>query len=92
LTFTAADVLTATEPPGSLRDAVASTATPILLIGASDVPDEARAGRYIASGAPATVELWEVPGTGHTEALKTHPAEWEARVTDFLADALDVRT
>jgi pimeloyl-ACP methyl ester carboxylesterase len=92
LTFTAADVLTATEPPGSLRDAVASTATPILLIAAGDIPDEARAGRYIASGAPATVELWEVPGTGHTEALKTHPVEWEARVTDFLADALGVRT
>jgi alpha-beta hydrolase superfamily lysophospholipase len=88
LTFAVADVMTAAGPPDSLRRAVASTATPMLLITAGEVPDEGRAGRFIASGSPATVELWEVPGTGHTEALDTHPAEWEARVTDFLDDAL----
>jgi pimeloyl-ACP methyl ester carboxylesterase len=92
LTFAAADVLTAAEPPGSLRDAVASTAIPVLLIAAGDVADEARAGRYVATGSPSTVELWEVPDTGHTDGLNTHPAEWEARVTEFLDEALGVHS
>jgi hypothetical protein len=71
-----------------LRDAVASTTAPVLLITAGNVADEEYAGRYIASGSPATVELWNVPDTGHTDALTTHPAEWEARVTEFLDGAL----
>lgn len=52
------------------------------------VADESRAGRYIRSGSPETVELWIVPDTGHTDALDTHPEEWEARVVGFLDDAL----
>jgi pimeloyl-ACP methyl ester carboxylesterase len=92
LTFTAADALTAAEPPDSLRDAVASTTAPVLLIAGGDVPDEAHAGRFIESGSPATVELWNAPDTAHTGALNTHPAEWEARVTDFLDDALATGT
>ena len=34
------------------------------------------------------MELWVVPGTGHTAALATHPVEWEQRVTEFLTTAL----
>jgi hypothetical protein len=92
LTFATADVLTAADPPGSLLDAVASTTAPVLLISAGNVADEVRASRHIASGSPTTVELWAVPDTGHTDALSTHPAEWEARVTEFLDDALGIRT
>jgi pimeloyl-ACP methyl ester carboxylesterase len=90
LTFTAADVLTEAEPPTTLRAAVAASTSPVLLITAGAVPDEARAGRHIASGSPQTVEMWDVPGTGHTDALDTYPEEWEARVTAFLAESLGV--
>ena len=57
----------------------------MLLIAGGAVPDEPPAGRYIARGAPGDVELWVVPGAGHTGALDEAPAEWEARVTEFLA-------
>ncbi|MDP1803706.1 MAG: hypothetical protein Q8K72_00930 [Acidimicrobiales bacterium] len=50
--------------------------------------DEAKAGRYIQSGSPATVELWEVAGAGHTDGLRTDAAGWEQRVTSFLGGAL----
>jgi len=33
-------------------------------------------------------ELWLVPGCGHVQAFPTHPAEWETRVTAFLAREL----
>jgi len=34
------------------------------------------------------VQIWEVPDTGHTNALRTHPGDWEQRVTAFLDAAL----
>jgi hypothetical protein len=88
LAYTA--TFTEARPPPTLRRAVAASERPVLLITAGDVPDETRAGRHIASGSPRTVDVWEVPDTGHTEALDTHPQEWEVRVTAFLADALGV--
>jgi dienelactone hydrolase len=90
ITYTVTDVLTEAAPPPTLRRAVDASARPVLLITAGDVPDETRAGQHIASASPRTVDVWEVPDTGHTEALDTHPQEWEARVTAFLADALGV--
>jgi dienelactone hydrolase len=90
LVYNTTDLLTAAGQPIALRDAVAAAAPrPVLLIAAGSVPDEERAGRYIESGSPDSVELWVVPDTGHTGALDTHPAEWDARVTAFLDDALD---
>ena len=61
----------------------------MLLIAAGGVANEAKAGRYIQAGAPASVELWIVPDTGHTAALDTHPDDWEQRITSFLAVALE---
>jgi dienelactone hydrolase len=87
--YATVDVLTAADPPVALRDAAAAAAPrPMLLIAGGDLPDERHAGRYIAGGAPDSVELWIVPDTGHTQALATHPHEWEERVTSFLAEAL----
>ena len=87
--YATVDVLTAADPPVALRDAAAAAAPrPMLLIAGGDIPDEGDAGRYIAGAAPDTVELWVVPDAGHTEALATHPDEWEERVTSFLAEAL----
>jgi hypothetical protein len=60
----------------------------VLLIAAGDVESEGLAGRHIAGASPDTVELWIVPGTGHTAGLDTHPDQWEQRVTTFLDRAL----
>lgn len=88
-TFGLTDLLTDADPPTPLREAAAAIAPrPVLLIAGGDLPDEANAGRYIQSGAPASVELWEVEGASHTGGLDTRPDEWEARVTAFLDDAL----
>ncbi len=89
LTYAIADLLTAADQPPALRDAVAAAAPrEVLLIAASDRADEGNAGRYIRSASVGTVDLWIVPRTAHTGALRTHPREWERRVTTFLATAL----
>ena len=88
MTYGFVDLLTSAAPPITLHDAVAVAARPTLLIAAGDVADESRAARYIRSGSPETVELWIAPDTSHTDALDTHPEEWEARVVGFLDDAL----
>ena len=89
LVYGAADLLTSSRPPITLQRAVAASAPrPVLLITAGAMPDEARAGRYVMSGSPGTVELWDVPGAGHTDGLRTDPAGWEQRVPSFLRAAL----
>jgi pimeloyl-ACP methyl ester carboxylesterase len=89
LTYWFTDLLTAADPPITLHDAAQAAApTPMLLIAAGSVAEEAQAGEYIRDGSPETVELWVAPDTGHTEALDVHPQEWEARVVAFLDDAL----
>jgi len=91
LTYGATDLLTRAGPPISLRRAVAAAAPrPFLLIAAGGRPDEGRANRYVATGSPRTVQVWEVSGASHTGGLRTRPVEWELRVTAFLAAALDV--
>ncbi len=89
LTYGAADLLTATTPPVTLRAAVAAVpAQPVLLIAGGAVTDEAKAGRYIQSASPGTVQLWVVPRAGHTQGLASDGAEWEHRVVSFLDAAL----
>jgi pimeloyl-ACP methyl ester carboxylesterase len=88
LTYTSADLLTAAHQPIGLRDAVAATPHPVLLIAGGATMDEARADRYIQSGSPGTVHLWVAPNASHTAALRTLPEQWERRVTAFLSSAL----
>jgi dienelactone hydrolase len=86
-----ADLLTDASPPISLRDAVAAAApTPVLLIagGATMGNAEEDADRWIQAGSPSTVDLWVVPDTGHTAALRTEPEEWRATVLGFLDNEL----
>ncbi|MDY7089653.1 MAG: alpha/beta fold hydrolase [Actinomycetota bacterium] len=84
LTTALTDLLTAAEPPIALRAAAAAAAPrPILLIAAGDRPDEVHAARHLQR-AGAHVQVWQVPDTGHTRALHTHPGEWRQRVTAFL--------
>lgn len=88
VTYGFADLLTSVGPPSTLHDAVRAAQRPTLLIAGGAVEDEPRAGRYIRSASPATVELWVVPGAGHTAGLRTDPDGWEARVIGFLDEAL----
>jgi pimeloyl-ACP methyl ester carboxylesterase len=88
LTYGVADLLTSADPPIALRSAARAAAPrPMLLITAGEVADEAYAARLIQNG-NRNVQVWQVPGTGHTKALSTHPGEWEQNVTNFLAAAL----
>ena len=87
--YATVDVLTAADPPVALRPPAAAAAPrPMLLIAGGDLPDERHAGRYIAGGAPDSVELWVVPERPH-RCADDPPGGWEERVTSFLAEALE---
>ena len=84
------DLLTDAVRPRPLHDEVQAAApTPILLIAGRD---EIQRGRYYRDASPGTVELWELPDTGHTAGLATRPEEWETRVTTFFDRTLRVRS
>jgi dienelactone hydrolase len=84
------DLLTSAGPPTPIREAVAASGrTRYLLITAGTVTDEGNAAVHVAAGAPDRVEVWTVPGAGHTGGLATAPEEWADRVTGFLTAALD---
>jgi hypothetical protein len=54
-------------------------------------PDTSVAGVLAIVGVDAggpTTRLWELPDSGHTGGLRTHPAEYEQRTTAFLDRAL----
>jgi uncharacterized protein len=83
------DLLTSASKPTSMRAAVAAShGTRYLLITAGTVADEGHAAAHIAAAAPDRVETWTVDGAAHTSGLQTASAEWTARVTTFLRDAL----
>jgi dienelactone hydrolase len=89
LTFWFADLLTEAGPPVGLPEAVAAMAPrPLLLIAAGEVPDEQAVAARLRAAAPERVEVWVVPGAGHTGGLATAPEEWSARVLAFLDAAL----
>jgi dienelactone hydrolase len=91
VTYHVAGLLTAAPRPRPLHDAIARTGpTHFLLIAAGGVADETRAARYFRSAAPARVQVWTVPGAGHTHGITTEPAEWESRVVSFLSRSLRV--
>ncbi|MGS0686802.1 alpha/beta hydrolase [Nakamurella sp. GG22] len=89
VTYGLTALLTDVTAPISLGDAVAA-ATPrrVLLIAGGSAPDEVPADTAIRSRSPETVELWVIPDAGHIAGLTVAPAEWEDRVTAFLAAAL----
>lgn len=63
----------------SPEDAVALTSVPVLLIhGRDDVNIPIRHSRRIAAR-NANLIVWEVPGTGHSNAIDTSPSELETR-------------
>jgi dienelactone hydrolase len=89
LTYWFTDLLTSAGPPITLREAAGQMAPrPLLLITAGSVPDERLAADYIRAASPETVEVWEVPGAGHTGGLATAPVEWVRRVLAFFDNVL----
>jgi dienelactone hydrolase len=83
------DLLSGQDAPPALNTLVPQIAPrPILLISAGNVADEVEFNQiyYAAAGEPKT--LWEIPDTGHTRGLATHPEEYETRVIDFFDAAL----
>lgn len=74
--------------PVPLRDAVAAIAPRRVLIIAGRPPDEIAAARFYRAAAPGSVQVWELPDTGHTRGLPTHPSTWTAQVTAFLDQAM----
>jgi len=80
-------VLTDAPRPASLSEAVAASNAPVLLITASQVPDEAAAAKWIKDANPR-VEVWTVPDAGHIGGLAVAPDEWRGVVVGFLDDAL----
>jgi pimeloyl-ACP methyl ester carboxylesterase len=61
---------------------------PVLLVAGGGFPDEIPASRLYRDAGGATVQLWELPDTGHTAGLRTHPAAYERRTVRFLDRAL----
>ncbi len=64
---------------------------PVLLIAGGGDPNEIPTNRSYRDAGGPTVELWELPDTGHTAGLRTHPAEYERRTTSFLDRALGLK-
>lgn len=81
------NVLTSADPPTALADAVDRTDTPVFLIAANDVADEAEVARRLSRRGGRSVRMWTAPG-GHTDGLTADPAAWESKVVDFLDETL----
>jgi uncharacterized protein len=77
------------EPSRSLVGIVPRIAPrPVLLVAGAPGAGEIDVARmYRRAGGPS-VELWELPDTGHTGGLRTHPREYEQRTVGFLDRAL----
>ena len=93
LTYAVAGLLTPAPEPPPLHTAVAAaqadgTPTPILLITAGTIDTERLAADRLERAAPDAVEVWTVPGAGHTGGLQTEPREWQRRVLGFLDRSL----
>ena len=75
-------LLTSAPTPPSLASSLRATAPrPVLLIASKA---EIQGDRILRTASPSNVQLWELPDTGHTEGLATHPAAWESHVIGFL--------
>jgi uncharacterized protein len=89
LAMEATEAMTSAPDPVPLVDAVRSAApNPFLVIAAGDVDAEQDFAAELDGAAPDTVDVWVVPGVGHTAAFDDHPEQWEARVVEFLEGSL----
>jgi hypothetical protein len=76
------------EPASVLRFMPGLAPRPVLLIAGGRAPDEIPANRAYRDAGGRSTQLWEIADAGHTAGLRTHPAEYERRTTQFLDRAL----
>jgi len=62
----------------------------LLICGASDRKIPCRHSEAIFNSAIGPKELWNVPATGHEQAIKTAPAEFQRRVLGFFRSITDL--
>ena len=86
ITYATAGIFSQAPQPPSLRTSLRRAAPRAVLIIAGR--DEIAAGRYFKSDSPTSVQLLEMPDTAHTAGLRTHPAQWESTVVQFLVQNL----
>ena len=82
--YTAAGLLSGAPRPMSIPGAIRAAPRPVLIIAGGGVADEPVAARWFQAASPATVRVWVVPHSGHTQGLATAPRAWEAHVISFL--------
>lgn len=83
ITYRTAGILSGAPEPSSLRTSLREAVPrPVLILAGRD---EITAGRYLKSGSPSNVRLVEMPDTAHTAGIRSHPADWERTVIQFLA-------
>lgn len=91
LTYAVAGLLSPAPEPEPLRSSVVTAAergARFLLVAAGEVETERLAAERLQRAAPASVEVWTVPGSGHVQGLRTAPAVWERRVVGFFEATL----
>jgi hypothetical protein len=87
--FTAAGLISGAPRPMSIPDSVRTAAPrPALIIAGGATADEAAAALWFQAASPAAVQVWVVPGAGHTQGLDVAPRAWETHVIGFLNAAL----
>ena len=88
--YNAVGLLSGESPGEPLKELVSRVSpTPLLLIaGGRGIAQERDLNRIYAEAAQEPVELWELPGVGHTAAIRERPEEYERRVVGFFDEAL----
>ena len=87
LTMRGAELISGETEPAGLSRLVRRVRAPVLLI-ASNASGELTINRIYRERIGRNAILWSLPDTGHTEGLRTHGAQYAARVDAFLAGAL----
>jgi uncharacterized protein len=79
-----ADVRLSDIRPALVIGQVSPRATLIIADLRDELADEPYDGERLFAAAGEPKELWQVEDTGHVQAFSQRPAEWVARVGDFL--------
>jgi hypothetical protein len=87
LEFATVAVTSGTTPGPAIEDMMPRITSPLLLVAAG--PMEKDAGElYDRAAGDRPVDVWYLPGVGHTAAIREAAPEYENRVTAFFDAAL----
>ncbi|MGH2640364.1 MAG: alpha/beta hydrolase [Actinomycetota bacterium] len=87
LTFVLVDVLAPEPRPLPLIDLVTRIEAPVLMVSGAP-SNERKLDPVYAAATPDVITLWPLADSPHTQALGTHPAEYERRVISVFDGAL----